>query len=73
MSKLLDYINHLDQNADAREAHAAFPTTSMTNFGLSKDEQEALLSGDKQRIADAIGLSADDMTVIHIPATNTSF
>jgi hypothetical protein len=30
MSKLLDYLNHLDKNADARTAHAADPATSMT-------------------------------------------
>jgi hypothetical protein len=67
MSKLLDYINHLDKNADARDAHAADPTGHMTNYGLTQDEQDALLSGDRQRVADAIGISVDAMTVVHVP------
>ena len=49
MSKLLDYINHLDKNADARTAHAADPAGCMTNFGLTQDEQEALQSRDRDR------------------------
>jgi hypothetical protein len=67
MSKLLDYLNHLDKNADARTAHAADPATSMTNFGLTQDEQDALRSGDKQRIADACGIPLDAVRVIHTP------
>jgi len=67
MSKLLDYLNHLDKNADARDAHAADPAGSMTNFGLSQDEQDALMSGDKQRVADACGVAVQDMPVIHVP------
>ena len=67
MSKLLDYLNHLDKDSAARDAHAADPAGSMTNFGLSQDEQDALMSGDKQRIADACGISAADMPAILIP------
>jgi hypothetical protein len=66
MSKLLDYLNHLDKNADARTAHAADPATSMTNFGLTQDEQDALLSGDKQRMADACGIALEAMPAPHI-------
>ena len=69
MSKLLDYINHLDKNADARDAHAADPGTCMTNFGLTQDEQDALMSGDKQRVADAIGIAVDAMPAMHTPNT----
>lgn len=67
MSKLLDYINHLDKNADARTSHKNDPVTSMTNFGLTKDEQDAVLSGDRQRLAGAIGIPAHDLPTLHIP------
>lgn len=67
MSKLLDYLNHLDKNADARAAHAADAGTSMTNFGLTQDEQDALMSGDRQRIADACGISLDALPAPHLP------
>jgi hypothetical protein len=69
MSKLLDYLNHLDKHADARAAHAADPGTSMTNFGLTQNEQDALMSGDKQRVADACGIALDAMPAIHTPNT----
>jgi len=67
MSKLLDYLNHLDKNADARTAHAADPATSMTNFGLTQDEQDALKSKDKQRIADACGIALQNLPAPNIP------
>jgi len=69
MSKLLDYLNHLDKNADARDAHAADPTTAMTNFGLTQDEQDALMSGDRQRVADACGIALDDLPAPETPNT----
>ena len=67
MSKLLDYLNHLDANADARDAHAADPAGSMANFGLSQDEQDALNSGDRQQIATACGVTAEALPTTHIP------
>ena len=67
MSKLLDYLNHLDKNADARDAHAADAVGSMTNFGLSQDEQDALMSGDKQRVADACGIPVEQVQTMHTP------
>lgn len=69
MSKLLDYLNHLDKNADARNAHAADPAGSMTNFGLSQDEQNALISGSKQKVADACGIPVQEMKALIVPQT----
>jgi hypothetical protein len=69
MSKLLDYLNHLDKNADARDAHAADPVGSMTNFGLSQDEQDAALSGSKQQLADACGIPVQELVAIILPQT----
>ncbi|HEX7643456.1 MAG TPA: hypothetical protein VF450_05430 [Noviherbaspirillum sp.] len=69
MSKLFDYLNHLDKNADARDAHAADPAGSMTNFGLSQDEQDALMSGDRQRVADACGIPVENVGTMLVPQT----
>lgn len=61
MSKLLDYLNILDKDAAAREAHNKDPKAAMTTFGLSGDEQAALASGDKKQVADLLGISADTL------------
>jgi len=67
MSRLLDYMNHSDKNAAARYAHAANPAICMANFGLTQDEQDALMSGDKQRLADAIGVALEPMRLPQVP------
>lgn len=69
MSKLLDYLNALDKDATAREAHAANPTAAMTAFGLTDEEQAALLSGDKQRVADLLGISTDELPSYIMPSS----
>jgi len=66
MSKLLDYLNHLDQNADARAAHVSDPVKAMTDFGLSQSEQKALASGDKSAVAQASGIDEQDLPTIEI-------
>jgi hypothetical protein len=67
MSKLLDYLNHLDQNADGIAAHTQDPHQAMDNFGLSDDEKQAMLSGDHTQVAQAIGISAAEMPMITVP------
>lgn len=71
MSKLLDYLNTLDKDAAARAAHAKDPKAAMTKHGLTDDEQAALMSGDRKKVADAVGISADQLPSITV--TNTSF
>ena len=65
-SKLLDYLNHLDKNAEAREAFAKTPHDAMTNFGLNEEEKTALLSGDRAAMATLVGVS-----VAALPASQT--
>jgi hypothetical protein len=65
MSKLLDYLNTLDKDAAAREAHAKDPKAAMKKFGLTAEEQAALMSGDKKKVADLVGVSADSLPAIH--------
>jgi hypothetical protein len=61
MSKLLDYLNHLDSNATAVTAHNADPVAAMTQFGLNADEQQTLMSGDKTAIAALAGIDVNDL------------
>ena len=67
MSKLLDYLNLIDQDAAALADFNADAVKAMTAFGLSAEEQKALLSGDKQLVADLIGIAVIDLPVIHSP------
>lgn len=71
MSKLLDYLNILDKDAAVREAHLQDPIATMKGFGLSDVEQSAILSGSREMLAAAIGISADALPAIILP--NTTF
>ena len=68
MSKLLDYLNTLDKDADARAAHNKDAKGAMTKFGLSHEEQNAVVSGDKKKVAALVGIdvaSLPAITVLH--------
>jgi hypothetical protein len=67
MSTLLDYLNHLDSNATAVDAHNSDPAAAMTQFGLNADEQQTLMSGDRAAIATLAGI-----TVSELPKTNAT-
>lgn len=69
MSKLLDYLNHLDSDATAVAAHNADPAASMTQFGLNAAEQQALMTGDPAAIANLAGIDASELPKIQV--TNT--
>jgi len=66
MSKLLDYLNHLDRDATAREAHQQDPQKSMTQFGLSSVEQQTLMTGDKAAIATLAGIDASELPKVNV-------
>lgn len=66
MSKLLAYLNHLDQNADARDTHEQDSQQAMTSFGLTAEEQQAVQSGDKEQVAKLVGVSSAQLPVIVI-------
>jgi hypothetical protein len=66
MSKLLDYLNTLDKDAAAREAHAKDPKAAMKKFGLTAEEQAALMSGDKKKIAKVAGVDEAELTSIQV-------
>ncbi|MBV8666955.1 MAG: hypothetical protein JO269_10785 [Burkholderiaceae bacterium] len=64
MSALLNYLNAQDKNALARAAHLADPVKSMISFGLTVDEQDVLLSGDKYRLADAMKIPSHELSLV---------
>ncbi|MFZ6847221.1 hypothetical protein [Undibacterium sp. RuRC25W] len=71
MAKLLDYLNHLDQNADARTAHAKDPTHAMTKYGLTHEEQATFNSGDKVKVAHAVGIKPAELPTIEVTHFST--
>ena len=64
MSKLLDYLNILDKDAAAREAHVNDPLGAMTNFGLTEEEKKAVHSGDTQAVADVLGIPVEQLNAL---------
>ena len=73
MSKLLNYLNVLDKDAVAREAHATSPKTAMKKFDLDDDEQSAVMSGNKKQVASLIGISIEDLpSIIATPHSDKS-
>jgi len=73
MSKLLDYLNLLDSNATAREAHQQDPQASMTQFGLNAIEQQTFMSGDVAAIATLAGVNASDLPKINVTNTDLTY
>ncbi len=73
MSKLLDYLNLLDSDASAREAHQQNPQASMTQFGLSADEQQTFMSGDIAAIATLAGVDTSDLPKINVTNTDLTY
>lgn len=66
MSKLLDYLNRLDKDATAREAHNTDPQAAMTAFGLNDAEQQTFMSGDKTALANLAGIDASDLPKLNV-------
>ncbi len=61
MSKLLDYLNVLDKDAAARDAHNSDPVGAMTTFGLTEEEQDAFMSGDMSEVAELLGIPMEQL------------
>lgn len=69
MSKVLDFLNALDKDAAMLAEYKKDGKAVMTKFGLSEAEQRAILSQDKQQVAALLGISADDVPVLHSNGT----
>ncbi|MFZ6743928.1 hypothetical protein ACO0LC_11920 [Undibacterium sp. JH2W] len=70
MSKLLDYLNALDTNAVLIHAHKNDPLKAAREFGLSSDEQLALVQQDKQRIAAFLDIPFRDFDALDTLVTH---
>lgn len=66
MSNLLNYLNTLDKDAEARDAHNADPQAAMASFGLLDHEQQAIMSGDPTALANAAGIDVSQMPLPQI-------
>ncbi|MFZ6757796.1 hypothetical protein ACO0K9_11350 [Undibacterium sp. Ji50W] len=64
MSKLLEYLNTLDKDSAALAAHRSDPATAMGSFGLTSEEQAAVISGDKEAVAGLLGISSEDLPAL---------
>ena len=67
MPGLLDYLNNLDKDANARAAHEQNPQQEMDNFGLTAEEQQAMHSGDKAQVARVLGISVEELPSVEVP------
>lgn len=71
MSNMINYLNAVDGNAAVREAYLNSPKAAMKMHGLSDAEQAALMSGDKQRVADLLNISVNELpSYIMLPSMN---
>lgn len=66
MSNLINYLNALDKDAVAREAHKKDPRGAMKKFGLSYQEQEAMMPSDAKKVAVLVGIRDDELPYIQV-------
>jgi hypothetical protein len=69
MSNVLDFLNALDKDAVMLAEYKKDGKAVMTKFGLNEKEQQAILSQDKKQVADLLGISSDDVPVLHTNGT----
>lgn len=70
---VINYLNLLDSNAVAREAHVTSPIDSMSQFGLNAAEQSAFLSGDKVAVAKLAAIGSDVYGDINVTNTDLTY
>lgn len=66
MANLKDFVSRVSQDQNLREQYLSDPQTTMISQGLSKGEQDAIMSGDRARIASLIDPNADGETAFGI-------
>lgn len=54
MPLIAEYLLHLGRHDQATKAFHEDPKTAMSSFGLTEEQQEAITSGDEQRLGTAI-------------------
>lgn len=66
MANLKDFVSRVSQDQTLRDQYLADPQATMTSQGLSKEEQDAVMSGDRARVASMIDPDADGATAFGI-------
>ena len=66
MANLKDFVSRVSQDQTLRDQYLADPQATMTRQGLSKEEQDAVMSGDRARVASMIDPDADGATAFGI-------
>jgi hypothetical protein len=56
MSKLVEYLNAVDSDAALSEAFQSDPEAAMADYGLTTEESEAVMTGDKEKVASVAGV-----------------
>jgi hypothetical protein len=69
MSIVLDFLNALDKDAVMLAEYKKDGKAVMTKYGLNEAEQRAILSQDKKQVADLLGISSDDVPILHTNGT----
>lgn len=69
MSIVLDFLNILDKDATVLRAYKLDGKGMMSKFGLNAEEQQAVLSGSKEKVAALLGISADGLPSVHVNGT----
>lgn len=64
LEMLLDYMNTLDKDAAAREAHAKDPQEAMRKYGLTAEERAAVVSGNMDEMMEMLGGTVGAMSAI---------
>ena len=67
MSRILEFMNQLDQDASLRASQHQDPVATMKRFGLSNTESQLMLGGVIKDIAFSMGIVEMDFHAIDIP------
>ena len=66
MSKLIDFLDKLGSDAAFRKAYAQNPKKTMEDFGLTDEEQEAIMNSDVEKVKKIAGLEEDVVVFLGI-------
>lgn len=74
MTKIVDYLNSVDADASLKKAHDANPEAAMSDYGLTEEQSQAVLSGDSKKIAEVDGVDQQQLSSIQVlHTTHTSY
>lgn len=66
--KLVEFAEALSKDAELSKKFKADPQGTMADFGLSKSDQNLVLSEDAEAIQKRLGDSLSTITIVHSPS-----